>query len=460
MKEKTVNMTVGSPVSLLLRFSVPMLIGNIFQQVYNLADSIIVGQLLGSQALAAVGVTGSITFFFFAICNGIGSGGGIITSHFFGGGDREKVKNCIVNTGYIMFVFPIVVGIIAYILSRPVLLLLGTPEDIIEDATIYTKVSCVGLFFVSIYNYISSMLRALGDSRTPLYFLIFACILNVILDILFVYTFRLGVFGAGAATVLSQFLSGFLCIAYACRTNSYFKFDKKDFVYNRNIVLRVVRLGVPLSLQFSLIAVSCMALQVVVNSFGAIVVAAFTATSRVEQLVHQPYQSLSAALATYCGQNYGAGKKDRLVEGYRKAMLLMAVFTVFMMILIQIFSARIMSVFVNDSQVISIGSKGIKISSLFFLALGLIYIARGILNGVGDAFFALINGFTEVIGRFTLPLLLTMIPFIGVWGLWLSAGIVWFLSGLTAWLRYLYVKKTKMGKTESISDAEIIPVAN
>lgn len=446
MKEKNVNMTVGNPVSLLLRFSVPMLIGNIFQQVYNLADSIIVGQLLGSQALASIGVTGSITFFFFAICNGIGSGGGIITSHFFGGGDREKVQNCIVNTGYIMFVFPVVVGVIAFLLARPVLVLLGTPDDIIKDAIIYMKVSCVGLFFISIYNYISSMLRALGDSRTPLYFLIFACILNVFLDILFVYTFRLGVFGAGAATVLSQFVAGFLCMAYARKTNSYFKFSKKDFAYNRNIILRVVKLGVPLSLQFSLIAISCMALQVVVNSFGAIAVAAFTATNRVEQLVHQPYQSLSAALATYCGQNYGAGKKDRLVEGYRKAMLLMAIFTVFMMILIQIFSGQIMSIFVKDSEVIAIGSKAIKISSLFFLFLGLIYIARGILNGLGDAFFALLNGIVEILGRFTMPFFLTAIPLIGMWGIWWSVGLVWAFSGVTAWFRYLYVKKNKIEK--------------
>ncbi len=444
MKEKTVNMTVGNPVSLLLRFSVPMLIGNIFQQVYNLADSIIVGQLLGSQALASIGVTGSITFFFFAICNGIGSGGGIITSHFFGGGDKEKVKNCIVNTGYIMFVFPIVVGIIAYALSRYVLVLLGTPEDILEDATIYMRVSCVGLFFVSIYNYISSMLRALGDSRTPLYFLIFSCILNVVLDIIFVYTFGLGVFGAGAATVLSQFLSGFLCIAYARKTNSYFKFVKKDFSYNRDIILRVVKLGVPLSLQFSLIAISCMALQVAVNSFGAITVAAFTATNRIEQLVHQPYQSLSAALSTYCGQNYGAGKKDRLVEGYRKAMLLMAVFTVCMMILIQLFSGQIMGIFVKDPEVIAIGSKAIKISSLFFLFLGLIYIARGILNGLGDAFFALLNGIVEILGRFTAPFILTAIPLIGMWGIWWSVGVVWAFSGITAWFRYLYVKKNKI----------------
>ena len=228
--------------------------------------------------------------------------------------------------------------------------------------------------------------------------------------------------------------------------NSYFKFVKKDFSYNRDIILRVVKLGVPLSLQFSLIAISCMALQVAVNSFGAITVAAFTATNRIEQLVHQPYQSLSAALSTYCGQNYGAGKKDRLVEGYRKAMLLMAVFTVCMMILIQLFSGQIMGIFVKDPEVIAIGSKAIKISSLFFLFLGLIYIARGILNGLGDAFFALLNGIVEILGRFTAPFILTAIPLIGMWGIWWSVGVVWAFSGITAWFRYLYVKKNKIEK--------------
>lgn len=441
MKNTTVNMTEGSPVKLLINFSLPMLIGNIFQQLYNLADSIIVGQFLGSDALAAIGTTASISFFFFAICNGIGSGGGIITAQYFGQGDSQKVRNCIVNTGYIMLIFPLIVGAIAFFIAKPFLILLGTPENIMEDSVTYLQITCVGLLFVSIYNYISSMLRALGDSKTPLYFLVFSCILNVILDILFVYTFNWGVAGAGIATIFSQLVSGALCILFALKKNPYFKFLGPDFKLNHIIIMRTIKLGVPLSLQFSLIAISCMALQRVVNSYGAIAVAAFTATNRIEQIIHQPYQTLSAALATYCGQNYGAKKTDRMILGYRKSLLLMAIFTAIMVPLIFIFGSQITSFFVDDSAVIEMGAKGLRIGSIFYIFLGMIYIVRGILNGVGDAFFALFNGIVEVIGRFSVPFILTAIPAIGLWGIWWSVGIVWFLSGFTAWLRYLFIKK-------------------
>ena len=178
MKEQNssvLNMTEGNPVSLIIKFSIPMLIGNLFQQLYNLVDSIIVGQFVGPQALAAIGVTGSVTFLFFALCNGFGNGGGIITSQAFGKGDDDEVRTSISNTGYIMFVFPLVVGIIAYFLIDPVLIILDTPAEIMADSRSYLSIMCVGLIFVSLYNYVSAMLRALGDSKTPLYFLIFSC---------------------------------------------------------------------------------------------------------------------------------------------------------------------------------------------------------------------------------------------------------------------------------------------
>ena len=180
-------MTAGNPTSLIIKFSIPMLIGNIFQQLYNLVDSVIVGQFVGSNALAAIGATGSATFMFFALCNGIGSGGGIITAQSFGKGDRDEVKSCITNTAYIMLVFPLIIGIIAFCLASPLLNLLGTPKEIFPDSLSYMRTMCVGIMFVSLYNFASSMLRALGDSKTPLYFLIFSCILNTVLDVIFVY---------------------------------------------------------------------------------------------------------------------------------------------------------------------------------------------------------------------------------------------------------------------------------
>lgn len=441
MADTSKNMTEGSPVKLIILFSIPMLIGNIFQQLYNIADSIIVGQFLGASALAAIGATSSLCFFFFALCNGFGAGGGIIVSQSFGSGDTKQVKNCIANTGYIMILLPFIVGTLAFICAPLLLRLLKTPDDIFHDALVYLRLMSTGLFFVSIYNYVSSMMRALGDSKTPLYFLIFSCLLNVGLDILLVYVFKMGIFGAGLATLISQFVSNILCLGYAFLFNPYFKLSKTDLHFEVTVLARTVKLGLPLSLQFSMIAISCMALQRVVNGFGAVAVAAFTATGRIEQVIHQPYQTLSAALSTYCGQNYGAKKNDRVVDGYRKTMIMMAIFTVIMVPVIQIFGEPITAIFVKDADVIKMGAKAMRITSLFYIFLGIIYVVRGILNGLGDAFFALLNGIVEVIGRFTVPVAMTMIPFIGLWGIWWSVGVVWFISGFTAWLRYIYIKK-------------------
>ena len=432
------NMTQGNTVKLLLTFSVPMLIGNIFQQLYNFADSVIVGQLVGADALAAIGATASITFFFFALCNGTGSAGGIVTSQFFGEGNDSKVKNCIINTAFIMIVVPLVIGTVAFFCAGPILRLLNTPQNIISDATAYMKIMCFNLFLVSAYNFVSSMLRALGDSKTPLYFLILSCVINIILDLVFVYTLKLGVIGAGIATLISTIICSILCLAFAFKTNPYFKFSRSDLHLNSDILWKCIRLGVPLSLQFSMIAISCMALQRVVNNFGAVAVAAFTATSRVEQLIHQPYQTLGAALSTYSGQNFGAKNKDRLLEGFKKGMLMTAIFSIAMLPIMQLLGREITSLFVKDPEVISMGAKALAITSLFYIFLGTIYMVRGVLNGVGDAFFSLINGITEVIGRFTVPFLLTAIPTIGLWGIWWSVGIVWFLSAATAFWRYLY----------------------
>ena len=447
-------MTQGNTVKLLLAFSVPMLIGNIFQQFYNLADSVIVGQLIGAQALAAIGATGSITFFFFALCNGIGSAGGIVTSHFFGEGNGAKVKNCIVNSAFIMIVVPLVIGTIAFFAAGPILVFLNTPQSILADAIAYMKIMCINLFLVSVYNFVSSMLRALGDSKTPLYFLIFGCILNIILDLIFVYNLKLGVIGAGVATFISNGICCILCMIFAIRTNPYFKMKKEDLHLNGEILWKCIRLGVPLSLQFSLIAISCMALQRVVNNFGPVAVAAFTATSRVEQVIHQPYQTLGAALSTFSGQNYGAKKKARVIDGYRKSMLMMAIFSLTMLPVMQFFGNAITGLFVKDAEVIHMGSTALKITSFFYVFLGIIYVVRGVLNGIGDAFFSLINGITEVIGRFTVPFLLTAIPAIGLWGIWWSVGIVWFMSALTAWLRYLWMKKRIPDAEEVLPELE------
>ncbi len=430
-------MTYGSPTKHILVFALPTLVGNVFQQVYNFADSMIVGRFIGSNAFAAVGATSSITFLFFALCNGIASGGGIVASQYYGAHDDGDVKKCIVNTGLIMLIIPILFGMTCFFLAPALLKLLNTPLPILEDAVLYTRFMSVGILFVSLYNYLSAMLRALGDSRTPLYFLIISTIINVILDILFVVVIPLGVKGAALATIVSQFISVLLCGIHAYRTNPYFRIARSDLSVSMRMIYQVVRLGVPMSIQFALIAISTMALQRVVNSFGTTVVAAFTATNRIEQLIHQPYITLATSLSTFSGQNYGAQKNDRVYAGYKTGVIIMVSFTALLILIMQLFGKAIASLFVSDYEVIMLGARGLKITSLFYLALGMIYVIRGVLTGIGDAFFSLFNGIVEVIGRFTVPILLTSYLGIGESAIWLATGIVWLLSGVTAWIRYV-----------------------
>lgn len=431
------DMTKGNTTKLLISFSIPMLVGNIFQQLYNLADSAIVGRGVGPDALAAVGSTGSLSFLFFSFCIGVANGGGITASKYFGAKDENRVKKVIVNSAYMMLVASVLMAILGYVLAAPILRLLDTPENIINVATSYLKIMCLGIPFIGLYNYASAMLRALGDSITPLIFLVVSCFINIGLDCLFVYAFGWGVFGAAIATLIAQFLSGIGCMIFAYKKNDYFKIKKEYLKPDIKIIGECTRMGSMLALQMSLIAVSCLALQRFVNGFGSMTVAVFTAVGRIEQIVQQPYGSLSMALSTHAGQNLGARNYKRIKEGFKKGMIIMAVFSMIVLPLAQFGGETVMRLFAEDPEIIAMGAKALRITSAFYSALGTIYVCRGVLNGIGDAGFSLSNGVVEVIGRVGFPILLTLFPVIGVWGIWLSAGLTWFISGAFALIRYV-----------------------
>ena len=441
----TMNMTEGKPLALLSVFALPLLIGNLFQQAYNLADSMIVGQLINADALAAVGSTGSISFLFFSIFNGISGGCGIITSKFFGARQDEKVCKAIANSAYIMLGSSLLTGTLAFIMAPTVLGWMGTPAEILPDAITYMRMTSASVPLIAIYNYASSMERALGDSRTPLYFLIVSCILNVGLDLLFVGAFSWGVFGAAFATMLSQLLAGAGSLLFAFRRNPYFRLNKKQLAFDREISKSAVKLGLPLALQWSLIAISTTALQTVVNSFGNVAMAAYTATNRLEQLVQQPFGSMSMALSTYSGQNMGAGRTDRIRAGFRDCLLAMGILAGLMTLTMQIFGENLVGMFVQETDVIRMGGSALRITSIFYVFLGIIYVSRGVLNGVGDAFFSFINGIVEIAGRIGLPLLLIHLTTAGVWSIWITAGVTWMLAGFSCILRYISWRK-KQGK--------------
>ena len=433
---KTKNMTEGKPLLLLAVFALPLLLGNLFQQAYNLADTMIVGKLLGKDALAAVGATGSVSFLFFSVSNGIGSGGGIVTAQLFGAGKKDDVKRAIVNSAYIMFTAALVMGSVAFALVPTVLRFMGTPADILPDSITYMRMTCASVPLVAVYNYAASMQRALGDSRTPLYFLIVASVMNVGMDFLFVGVFGMGVFGAALATMLSQLLAGVGSLLYAVKTNEYFRIDREHMRFDAAISKRAVRLGIPLALQWSMIAISTTALQRVVNTFGTVAIAAYTATGRLEQLVQQPYGSMSMALSNYSGQNIGAGKPERIREGLRQSLAAVGAFSLLMFAVMQIFGNNLIGMFVKEADVIEMGGRALRITSFFYLFLGLIYVTRGTLNGVGDAFFSFVNGIVEMAGRICLPIIMLGYTDIGVWCIWLTAGLTWMLAGISCALRY------------------------
>lgn len=434
------DMTEGNPSGLLLSFMLPMVIGNVFQQLYNMVDSMIVGKYVGADALAAVGATGSLNFLIFSLCGGMANGIGIIISQHFGAGEDEGVKKDIANAIYIMAVSAAVMGILGVVLSRAMLTALQTPANILESSVLYMRIMCSGVFAVVVYNCVAAILRAVGDSKTPLYFLIVASILNIVLDLFFVRALGMGVAGAGIATIVSQMLAGAGSLAFAIWKNPFFRIEKSHMKAEKEIIWQCVRMGIPLAFQSSLIAISCVALQSVVNTFGSVVVAAYTATSRIEQLVQQPYASLGLAMSTYTGQNIGARKLERVKQGYRKGCLIMAVFSLLMMPLTQFGGAFIMRLFVNETEVIALGSRALKITSWFYISLGMIHVTRGLLNGAGDATFAFINGLVEMAGRICFAKPLTMISSIGVWGIWLTTGLTWLFAGVASVLRYFQGK--------------------
>lgn len=445
MNERYVcDMTKGNEVGLLLRFALPMLVGNIFQQLYNMVDSIIVGKFVGSNALGAVGAVGNLNFLFFSLCLGLASGIGILISQFFGAGKDDYVKKIIANSVYIITISGAVMSIISFVFARPILHLMNTPAENMEDAVIYMQIVCGATVIVAIYNGISSILRALGDSKTPLIFLIVSSFINVGLDLLFVLVFHWGVAGAAWATVIAQLISAIGSILFALSRNPYLRLEKRHFTVDNDIIKKSFQIGLPVAGQNAMIAFSCVALQSVVNNYGATVMAAYTATSRVEQLVQQPFGSLGTAVSTFAGQNVGAGKYDRVSTSCKKSTLIVLVFSLMMIAVMFLFGDPIVRLFVNEPDVIEIGARGLRITSFMYFALGMIYITRGMLNGVGDAAYAMINGLTEVVGRIGFAYLLMAIPAVGMWGVWYTNGLTWILAGAAGVIRFFQGKwKTK-----------------
>ena len=446
----TTDMTKGNEFKHIITFALPMLAGNLFQQLYNIVDSIIVGRFLGSDALASVGATGSITYFFYTLCIGLAMGTGILISQRFGAGDHMAVKKYISNSAYVLGVFGVVISLLSVMATPFLLTMLKTPAEIFDASVGYMRISCAGTIAVVAYNWINAIMRSLGDSKTPLVFLVIASVLNVGLDLLFVVAFEMGVNGAALATIMAQGVSAIGSIIFAFAKNPMFKLDKETLKFDHRYALKCASTGIPIALQNALVSVSMIYLQSVANSFGKTVVAAYTATMRVEQLVHQPFSSLNAAISAFAGQNVGAGKRERVITGYKRSMMAGVVFALILLVFFGLFSESIIGVFVDKAEtveingelvnigaeVVSIGAMALKISACFYIFLGFIHVTRGLLNGAGDVRYALINGIAEVVGRIGFAAILVHIPETGYFAVWGTTCLTWVLTGVMSFVRY------------------------
>lgn len=433
------DMTEGNPSKLLIRFAIPMLIGNLFQQVYNMADAIIVGKFGGENgpnALAAVGSVSSLNFLVFSLTMGLAVGIGVVISQYFGAKDYENVKRSFATGTYMIFIVSLIMGALGFFFSRYFLELLNTPSAIIDDADIYFKICCLGIFGNAGYNGMASVMRALGDSITPLRFLVIACIVNIVLDLIFVIVFHMGVPGVAIATIISQAIAGIGCILYALKKVELLRIPIKEFKPNDVIVKKCITLGLPAAFQNSLVAVSTIVIQRVTNNYGETVVAASTAAARLEQLVLQPGMSLGLALSNYTGQNIGAGRIDRAKQGFWAATKIIVIFSLIMTPLVYFGGGFIMKLFTDEPLVSEIGLKAIRITSLFYIPVGMIYVSRNLLSGSGDMKIPMIMGVSEVLCRVIFANILTLVPAIGFMGIWWASGLNWFITGGIGCIRY------------------------
>ena len=322
------DMTQGKPVKVLLGFTIPVFIGNVFQQFYNMVDAVVVGKFVGTKALAAVGSTGTIIFLIIGFLLGLTAGFTVLTAQKYGAGKMDEMRQTVGNALILTALVSAVMTAVSMTGMHALLKFMHTPDDIFKDAYAYVMIICGGIFAQALYNILASILRALGNSKVPLYFLILSAMLNIVLDLVFIIVFKLGAPGAAWATIISQGVSGVLCLVYIWKFVPELRMKKEDWYFRRNLAAKQIGVGIPMGLQYSITAIGTMMVQSALNMLGSYAVAAFTAGSKIEQIFTQAYVAQGTASATYNAQNIGAGKLERVREGFRASHFIGIVYSV------------------------------------------------------------------------------------------------------------------------------------
>ncbi len=430
------NMTVGSPAKHILIFSLPILLGNLFQQLYNVSDILIVGRLIGVNALAALGATAPIFFMCMMIAFGFTGGLTVITAQRFGAGDEDGVRRSITHCFVASTTLSVMMSILLSVFLKPLLRAMNIPLEIFDEAYRFMIILCAGFVMIVFYNLLAGFIRAVGDSKTPLYFLIFSTILNVIFNIILIYNFHFGVAGSALGTVSAISISVVLCLYWIKRKFPMMHLRKQDWKIDAQFMKQHLWIGVPMALQFSVLSLSMLIIQSVCNAFGKEIIAAFTAALRIEQLATQPLLALGLTMATFAAQNWGAGKLGRIRTGVRFSALLSLIFSLFLALLVRYVGSSMIAVFIKDgdSFIINAGKDYLSISTMFYFFLSMIFVFRNTLQGMGRAFIPLMASLTELIMRAFAAIYLAKI--LGYVGIFWAGPIAWLGGAVVVTIGY------------------------
>lgn len=438
-KSEMRDMTKGNVFNIILGFAIPLLLGMLFQQFYSMVDTIIVGKYLGVSALASVGSTGSINFMIIGFCMGVCNGFAIPVAQKFGAGNFKKLRKYVFNSGFLAIVFSVVMTLIVCVFCRQILIAMRTPEDIIQGAYSYIYVIFLGIPATYLYNLLSGIIRSLGDSKTPLFFLIISSIINIILDLFLIIYMHMGVAGAAWATVIAQAVSGILCLIYMRKKYSVLKFESDELKIDGYCIRRLCYMGVPMGLQYSITAIGSVILQAAVNGLGSIIVAAVTAAGKISMFLCCPFDALGSTMATYTGQNIGAGKLERISEGIKKSMIIGSVYSIVALIISVFFGKSLALLFVNENEIEILAkvSENLIIVAAFYIPLCIVNVVRFTIQGMGYSTFAILAGVCEMIARALCGFIL--VPIFGYVAVCLASPVAWIFADAFLIPAYKYV---------------------
>lgn len=446
LKNKEHDLTEGSPLKLIVLFAIPMILGNLFQQLYNFVDTMIVGHFLGVNALAGVGATGSINFLIVGLCLGICSGFAIPVAQMFGAKDYTALHKYVANSMYLVAAISAVITTVVSLLCRQILVLMSTPDEVIEYSYVYILTIFIGIPITMLYNIFAGFIRAIGDSTTPLIFLVISTFINVGLDYLFIAVFNMGVFGAAFATVLSQFISAVLCLIVILRKFPVLHVSGKEWKPDFEYMKKLLAMGLPMGLQYSITAIGSVILQSSVNGLGAIAVAAMTAGGKVNMLFMCITDALGASMATYGGQNLGAGRVDRIRKGTKIAVILGFCYGLIALVAIIFVRRPLINMFVDEPnpEMVDMAALLVLINTGSMALLVLVNVLRFLIQGVGFSTFAILAGVMEMIARALAGII--FIPAFGFPGACVASPFAWLLADMFLVPAYFYVMR-KLEKT-------------